>query len=105
MSAYRRFIESGTPDEPMKLVIRAPERLARKVSDKLHKYYGVKVEPSISECEIYTWVAGKRLTICRFEEDWPFTNIMTLFFLKMKTGEWMMPLKQPGASGPTAAKA
>jgi hypothetical protein len=98
VSVYRRFIENGTSDEPMKLIIKAPEKLSRRISDKLHKYYGVKIEPSDDECEIYTWISGKRLTICYFEQDWPFTNIMTLFFLKMKTGEWMIPLKEKSTS-------
>jgi hypothetical protein len=102
MSTYRRFIESGTSDEPMKLIVKAPERLAKRISDKLHKYYGIKIEPSSQECEIYTWIQGMRLTICHFDQDWPFTNIMTIFFLKMKTGEWMMPLRQPGATGSKA---
>jgi hypothetical protein len=82
--SYLKFVEGGDQlATRVRLVVVAPPLLARKVTERLRKYYDVTIEQGPRDkCEIYTWSGGRRVTVCMFDEKLAIQDIIRLFFLK-----------------------
>jgi hypothetical protein len=73
-----------------KILIRAPEELARKLEESLRRNYDTRTEPfeeygSTTEiCEIRAKIVRQWITICRFASDESLKNIITMFKVNLE---------------------
>ena len=68
-----------------KILIRAPEELARKLEERLRQNYDIRTEIfedhscTSGICEIKAKIFRQWITVCRFASDESLKNIITMF--------------------------